>query len=144
MLITLPRHNIHDGNHHHHHYQILELPHHEFDHLLLKRQHYEHKKSLIHKNHKPRHLLGSGVIFLNKRPAKYSVINDLNGEITNLFQCVQNDFDALAKRLEWFVCSRQLFFELASIAPESLSKVERAARFLFLQRCVMYGEKENG
>ncbi|WP_375656211.1 DNA adenine methylase [Bartonella sp. MR63HLJHH] len=47
--------------------------------------------------------LGSGFIFLNKRPAKYSVINDLNGEITNLFQCVQNDFDDLAKRLEWFV-----------------------------------------
>ncbi|WP_155915021.1 DNA adenine methylase, partial [Bartonella grahamii] len=78
----------------------------------------------------------------NKRPAKYSVINDLNGEITNLFQCVQNDFDDLAKRLEWFVCSRQLFFELAAIEPESLSKVERAARFLFLQRCVMYGKKE--
>ncbi len=56
--------------------------------------------------------LGSGVIFLNKRPAKYSVINDLNGEITNLFQCVQNDFDDLAKRLEWFVCSRQLFFKI--------------------------------
>ncbi|WP_375682155.1 DNA adenine methylase [Bartonella sp. CE47NXGY] len=86
--------------------------------------------------------LGSGVIFLNKGPAKYSVINDLNGEITNLFQCVQNDFDDLAKRLEWFVCSRQLFFELAAIEPESLSKVERAARFLFLQRCVMYGKKE--
>ncbi|MBX4335697.1 DNA adenine methylase [Bartonella raoultii] len=86
--------------------------------------------------------LGSGVIFLNKRPAKYSVINDLNGEITNLFQCVQNDFDALAKRLEWFVCSRQLFFELAAIDPESLTKVERAARFLFLQRCVMYGKKD--
>ncbi|WP_375673624.1 DNA adenine methylase [Bartonella sp. TS82HLJMH] len=86
--------------------------------------------------------LGSGVIFLNKRPAKYSVINDLNGEITNLFQCVQNDFDDLAKQLGWFVCSRQLFFELAAIDPESLSKVERAARFLFLQRCVMYGKKE--
>ncbi|WP_375663100.1 DNA adenine methylase, partial [Bartonella sp. CL266QHHD] len=55
---------------------------------------------------------------------------------------VQNDFDDLAKRLEWFVCSRQLFFELAAIEPESLSKVERAARFLFLQRCVMYGKKE--
>ncbi|WP_375650239.1 DNA adenine methylase, partial [Bartonella sp. MU70NMGDW] len=80
--------------------------------------------------------------FLNKRSVKYSVINDLNGEITNLFQCVQNHFDDLAKRLEWFVCSRQLFFELAAIEPESLSKVERAARFLFLQRCVMYGKKE--
>ncbi|WP_273722216.1 MULTISPECIES: DNA adenine methylase [unclassified Bartonella] len=86
--------------------------------------------------------LGSGVIFLNKRPTKYSVINDLNGEITNLFQCVQNHFDDLAKRLEWFVCSRQLFFELASIAPESLTKIERAARFLFLQRCVMYGKED--
>ncbi|USP02726.1 DNA adenine methylase [Bartonella taylorii] len=86
--------------------------------------------------------LGSGVIFLNKRPAKYSIINDLNGEITNLFQCVQNNFDELAKQLEWFVCSRQLFFELAAIEPESLSKVERAARFLFLQRCVMYGKKD--
>ncbi|EJF76273.1 DNA adenine methylase [Bartonella sp. DB5-6] len=86
--------------------------------------------------------LGSGVIFLNKRPAKYSIINDLNGEITNLFQCVQNNFDELAKRLEWLVCSRQLFFEFASIEAESLSKVERAARFLFLQRCVMYGKKE--
>ncbi|WP_375670527.1 MULTISPECIES: DNA adenine methylase [unclassified Bartonella] len=70
------------------------------------------------------------------------MINDLNGEITNLFQCVQNHFDDLAKRLEWFVCSRQLFFELAAIEPESLSKVERAARFLFLQRCVMYGKKD--
>nr|WP_017196490.1 DNA adenine methylase [Bartonella birtlesii] len=86
--------------------------------------------------------LGSGVIFLNKRSAKYSVINDLNGEITNLFQCVQNDFDDLARRLEWFVCSRQLFFELASIDPESLTKVERAARFLFLQRCVLFGTKD--
>ncbi len=61
--------------------------------------------------------LGSGVIFLNKQSAKYSIINDLNGEITNLFQCVQNDFDDLAKQLEWFVCSRQLFFELAAIEP---------------------------
>ncbi|WP_208541785.1 DNA adenine methylase, partial [Bartonella capreoli] len=86
--------------------------------------------------------VGSGVSFLNKRPAKYSVINDLNGEITNLFQCVQNDFDDLAKRLEWFVCSRQLFFELSAIEPESLSTVERAARFLFLHRCVMYGHKD--
>ncbi|UNE55075.1 DNA adenine methylase [Bartonella machadoae] len=86
--------------------------------------------------------LGSGVIFLNKRLAKYSVINDLNGEITNLFQCVQNHFDELAKQLEWFIYSRQLFFELAAIEPESLSKVERAARFLFLQRCVMYGKKD--
>ncbi len=34
------------------------------------------------------------------------------------------------------------FFELAAIEPESLSKVERAARFLFLQRCVMYGKKD--
>ncbi|WP_039761618.1 DNA adenine methylase [Bartonella queenslandensis] len=86
--------------------------------------------------------LGSGVIFLNKGPSKYSVINDLNGEITNLFQCVQNHFDDLAKRLEWFVCSRELFFDLASIDPESLSKVERAARFLFLQSCVMYGKEK--
>ncbi|MET3590375.1 site-specific DNA-adenine methylase [Bartonella silvatica] len=86
--------------------------------------------------------LGSGVIFLNKRPAKYSVINDLNGEITNLFQCVQNYFDDLAKRLEWFVCLRQLFFDLATIDSESLSKVERAARFLFLQRCVLYGKED--
>ncbi|MBB4076527.1 site-specific DNA-adenine methylase [Bartonella fuyuanensis] len=69
---------------------------------------------------------------MNKRPAKYLIINDLNGEITNLSQCVQNDFDDLAKRLEWFVCSRQLFFELAEIDPESFSKVERASRFLFL------------
>ncbi|WP_375703389.1 DNA adenine methylase [Bartonella sp. AD13SXNS] len=79
---------------------------------------------------------------MNKRPAKYSIINDLNGEITKLFQCVQNHFDDLAKRLEWFVCSRQLFFDFAAIDPEELSKVERAARFLFLQRCVMYGKKE--
>ncbi|WP_019223842.1 DNA adenine methylase [Bartonella rattaustraliani] len=84
--------------------------------------------------------LGSGVIFLNKRPVKYSVINDLNGEITNLFQCVQNHFDDLSKRLEWFVCSRELFFDFAATSPEHLSKVERAARFLFLQRCILYGK----
>ncbi|MGF7157602.1 site-specific DNA-adenine methylase [Bartonella heixiaziensis] len=66
--------------------------------------------------------LGSGVIFLNKRPAKYSVINDLDGEITNLFQCVQNHFDELAKQLEWFVCSRQLFFEISQIDVMHLSK----------------------
>ncbi|UNF41127.1 hypothetical protein MNL09_02900 [Bartonella krasnovii] len=36
---------------------------------------------------------------------------------------------------------KTVVFELAAIEPESLSKIERAARFLFLQRCVMYGKK---
>ncbi|EJF74446.1 hypothetical protein MCO_01872 [Bartonella sp. DB5-6] len=45
------------------------------------------------------------LLFLNKCPEKYSVINDLNGEITNLFQCVKNHFDELAQQFEWFVSS---------------------------------------
>nr|WP_246067865.1 hypothetical protein [Bartonella saheliensis] len=34
------------------------------------------------------------------------------------------------------------FLKFSAIDPESLSKVERAARFLFLQRCVMYGKED--
>ncbi|UNF56186.1 hypothetical protein MNL00_03895 [Bartonella krasnovii] len=37
---------------------------------------------------------------------------------------------------------KTVVFELAAIEPESLSKIERAARFLFLQRCVMYGKED--
>ncbi|MBB4076203.1 site-specific DNA-adenine methylase [Bartonella fuyuanensis] len=64
--------------------------------------------------------LGPDVIFLNKRPAKYLIINDLNGEITNLSQCVQNDFDDLAKRLEWFVCLK----EISRHAPKPISRMQ--------------------
>ena len=78
--------------------------------------------------------VGMGGIFL-RRPtrAPVEVINDRNGEVVNLFRVVREHPDALAHAFDHVVASRAEFTRLVAVPPDTLTDIQRAARFAYLQ-----------
>ena len=79
--------------------------------------------------------VGMGTVFLRraKRPPA-EAINDINGEIGNLFRVIREHPDELERQFRWVLASRREFRRLLDTPPETLTDVQRAARFAYLQR----------
>lgn len=75
-----------------------------------------------------------GVFFRRRRAPKAEVINDLNGEVANLFRVVRRHPSALLEELRFTLRSRVEFRRLLAVDPATLTDVERAARFYYVQR----------
>ncbi|MBX9698601.1 MAG: DNA adenine methylase, partial [Acetobacteraceae bacterium] len=88
--------------------------------------------------------VGMGGVF-QRRPfrAKAEVINDLSADVATLFRVLQRHYEALMDMLRWQLTSRAEFERLLAQEPDSLTDLERAARFLYLQR-VAFGGKVAG
>lgn len=85
--------------------------------------------------------VGMGGVFFRrtKRPRK-EVINDISTDVVNLFRLLQRHYQQLLDVLKWQICSRAEFDRLASLDPERLTDLERAARFLYVQRTSFGGK----
>lgn len=88
--------------------------------------------------------VGMGGVFL-RRPfsVECEVINDLNRDVSNLFRVLQRHYVALMDMLRWQITSRDEFERLLSAEPNALTDLERAVRFLYLQRTA-FGGKVSG
>ncbi len=88
--------------------------------------------------------IGMGGIFL-RRPwrIKSEVINDLSTDVVNLFRVLQRHFNAFMDMLKWQITSREQFLRLRDQDPETLTDLERAARFLYLQRLSFGGKTDH-
>jgi len=84
--------------------------------------------------------VGMGGVFFRrrKRPA-VEVINDISSDVVTLFRILQRHYQQLLDVLKWQVCSRADFERLIKVDPETLTDLERAARFLYLQRAAFGG-----
>lgn len=52
---------------------------------------------------------GGAAMFFYKEPSKVEVLNDLNGELTNLYRVVKNHLEEFIKQFKWTLISRQEF-----------------------------------
>jgi DNA adenine methylase len=88
--------------------------------------------------------VGMGGVFLRRtsRP-RAEVINDLSGDVANLFRILQRHYPQFMDVLRWQITSRAEFTRLVKVDAGSLTDLERAARFLYLQR-LAFGGKVNG
>ncbi|WP_137154630.1 DNA adenine methylase [Rhizobium sp. FKL33] len=84
-----------------------------------------------------------GVFFRRKFAPKGEVINDRNGEITNLFRILQRHYPQFMDTLKFQITSRREFERLKACDPQTLTDLERAARFLYLQRLAFGGRPTN-
>lgn len=85
--------------------------------------------------------VGMGGIFLRRTQIpKAEIINDINGELVNLYRIVRRYPDTLYKETEFLFASRQEFERLLKTPPETLTDIERAARFLYLQNQAFGGK----
>ena len=81
-----------------------------------------------------------GVFFRRDRKPKTEVINDINGDVANLFRILQRHYPQFMETLRFQLTSRREFERLAATDPATLTDLERAARFLYLQRAAFGGK----
>lgn len=88
--------------------------------------------------------VGMGGIFLRRtsRP-RAEAINDYSREVANLFRILQRHYPQFIETLRFQITSRTEFNRLCQIRPDTLTDLERAARFLYLQRTA-FGGKVSG
>lgn len=88
--------------------------------------------------------VGMGGIFLRRsaRP-KAEVINDISGDVANFFRVLQEHYPYFIDMLRWRLASRNEFQRLVGLDPDRLTDLQRAARFLYLQR-LAFGGKVKG
>ena len=85
--------------------------------------------------------VGMGGIFFRRaaRP-RFEAINDISGDVTTLFRVVRRHYQAFVDEMEWLLASREEFERLRAVDPATLTDIERAARFLYLQRLAFGGK----
>lgn len=88
--------------------------------------------------------VGMGGIFLRRRRRpRVEVINDASGDVATFFRVLQEHYAYFIDMLRFRVASRAEFERLRAIPPERLTDLQRAARFLYLQR-LAFGGKVSG
>lgn len=86
---------------------------------------------------------GAAALFFIKEPSKVEVLNDVNGDIVNLYRVVKHHLEELYKQFKWALTSRENWAWLQATPVETLTDVQRAARFLYLQK-LAFGGKVDG
>ena len=81
---------------------------------------------------------GAGGIFFNKPKSKYNILNDLDGDIFNLFTILQTDYKKLMTCLLHTPYSQELYTHWKT-TPE-LDPFWKAVRFLYLSNFSKYGK----
>lgn len=85
--------------------------------------------------------VGMGGIFLRRRARpKCEIINDGAGEVANLFRCMRVHPEALIGLFDLQLQSRVEFERTMREDPATLTDLQRAARFLYLQRASFGGK----
>ena len=82
---------------------------------------------------------GAAHVTFARKPAFIEVINDLDGEIVNVFRVLKAHHAELLRQMEWMHGSREERDRLAATDGELLTDVQRAVRFLYVTRFSMLG-----
>ena len=52
---------------------------------------------------------GAALYFLRPQPAPVEVLNDINGDLVNLYRVFQNHLEEFVRQFKWTLSSRQIF-----------------------------------
>ncbi len=77
---------------------------------------------------------GAGWVLFKKTASKLETINDINGDLVNLYRVFKYHPDALVQEFETQLISRDEFERLKASNSKTLTDIQRAARFYYLLR----------
>lgn len=83
---------------------------------------------------------GAAALYFLKEPSRVEVINDINGELVNLYRVVKHHLEEFTRQFKWALVSRQIFKWLQDTPKETLTDIQRAARFYYLQKQAFGGK----
>lgn len=81
-----------------------------------------------------------GIFFRRTQKPKCEAINDINNELVNMFRMVERFPDYLADMLKFKICSRAEFKRMLATPPLLLTELERAVRYLYIQKNAFGGK----
>ncbi len=86
---------------------------------------------------------GGAALFFLKEPSDVEVLNDINGELINLYRVVKHHLEEFVRQFKWALISRQLYSWLKKTPEETLTDIQRAARFYYIQKMSFGGKVAN-
>jgi DNA adenine methylase len=75
---------------------------------------------------------GAAWVLFRKEPSKVEIINDINFDLINLYRVVKHHLEEFVRYFKWALVSREEFERLKEESPETLTDIQRAARFYYL------------
>lgn len=72
--------------------------------------------------------------------ADVEVLNDINGDLISLYRVLQHHLEEFVRQFKWAISSRQVFEWQKMTRPETLTDIQRAARFYYLQQHAFGGK----
>ena len=86
---------------------------------------------------------GAALFFMREKQSKVEIVNDINGELVNLYRVVQHHLEEFVRQFKWAIISRQMFEWLKAASTDLMTDIQRAARFYYLQHTA-FGAKSSG
>jgi DNA adenine methylase len=83
---------------------------------------------------------GAAWVYFAKAPSRVEVLNDGDGELVTFFWVVQNHLEEFLRYYKFAVVSRKLFELENRKDPATLTDVQRAVRYYYLQRLAFGGK----
>jgi len=85
---------------------------------------------------------GAAALLFAKEESSVEVLNDINGELINLYRVLKHHLIEFLNQFKWALSSRQIFEWEKMKTPEPLTDIQRAARFFYLQKLAFGGKIE--
>jgi DNA adenine methylase len=82
--------------------------------------------------------LGGGAVFFDLFP-KHAVLSDTNKELVTTYNVIKSDVEKLIKSLGKHKYEKDYFYKVRAVDPATLSDIEAASRFIFLNRTAFNG-----
>ena len=77
---------------------------------------------------------GAAWVMFRKPESKVEVINDINSDLVTLYRVIQNHLEEFVRYFKWSLISRDEFSRLQAVPAETLTDIQRSARFYYLLR----------
>jgi len=77
--------------------------------------------------------VGGGAVFFHLRP-RQAVLSDNNEELINFYLVVKNKLESLLLDLRRHKNTAEYYYQVRALEPDSLTDVQRASRFLYLNK----------
>ena len=90
--------------------------------------------------------IGGGALLFSHLPRK-AIISDINAELVNCYEVIRDDVDALVRSLKQHKNTEEHFYRVRAKKPETMTSVQRASRFVYLNKTCfngLYRENQSG
>jgi DNA adenine methylase len=77
---------------------------------------------------------GAAWVFFRKGRSEVEVLNDINTEIVTLYRVVQHHLEEFIRYFKWVLVSRDEFNRQLKAEPSTLTDIQRAVRFFYIQK----------